>query len=70
MKVRVTLITGMQIDFDAPEDFNVGSFALSVRETGRWLMDTCYVPHDKIVSIIRVDQEGKPITPKVEGTLQ
>ncbi len=70
MKIRVHLVNGHTIDFDAPEAFNLASFAISVRETGRWLDPNVYVPHEAIVAILRVDAEGQPATPKFEGVLQ
>lgn len=67
MKIRITLITGSTIDFEAPADFNLVGWAVSVRETGRFLVENCYVPHDKIVSVLRLDPEGKI---EIKGVLQ
>jgi len=69
MKIRVTLTTGMWIDFDAPDDFSIPIFISSIRATGYWLHPNVYVPHDKIVAIGRLD--GDAVAPvKIEGTLQ
>lgn len=70
MKIRVTLLNGATIDFDATPDFNFVGWVMSIRETGRWLVDTVYVPHDQIVSALKLDESGKPLSPKGEGVLQ
>lgn len=59
MKVQITLITGQMVTFDEPPGFNLVAFATSIRESGRFLVDNCYIPADKIVSILRIDEAGK-----------
>ncbi len=67
MKVRITLITGGTVDFDAPPQFTLFGFVTSIRESGRFLVDNCYVPSDKIVSILIMDEGGKI---EIKGVLQ
>lgn len=70
MKIRVTLVNGATVDFDASSDFNFVSWMMSVRETGRWLMENIYIPEDQIAMVIRLDAKGKPEAPRVGGTIQ
>jgi hypothetical protein len=70
MKIRITLTTGSWIDFDAPDDFNFMLWAGSIRESGRWLTPSIYVPHSSILTIFQVSPEGTPVDPRVEGMVK
>lgn len=68
MKVKIVLINGSHIDFEAPEDFIFAQWAQSVRVMGGWWSDNIHVPYDRILFAAVDLGEGQSV--KYQGVMQ
>lgn len=70
MKIRINLKDGSQFTIDGPDDLNFPLFVASLRESGRWLTSSIYIPHDNISMIVALGDDDKPRFNPDWGTLQ
>jgi hypothetical protein len=59
-KVRLVTTSGWWVDFEKTPEFNLVSFAVSIRSSGFLLNDRCYIPAEHIESVFIYDADKPP----------
>lgn len=60
MKIRINLLDGSFVEFEAEPHFHFDSFCMSIRESGRWFNQSIYIPHHAIASIFATGSTFAP----------